>query len=153
MRNTPEEKYGIKASSSRLGSRSIETSTLSSPRKLRGLTRDSSAVVNNAASGGEFRCNRVSGVWSVHFPIVKQNEEKPVGYSKGVGRQDELTHLRPVRSDNDPFDVCVSKHTPTERMVVADPEYETIPMIRVFDNKFPVNCHWIELVRAFAIVA
>jgi UDPglucose--hexose-1-phosphate uridylyltransferase len=88
-----------------------------------------------ALVGKHFRCEVATGVWSLHSPKPHQ---KPRGYLAKTGG-DPRTHERPdTKKDRNPFDLENSHMTPPVLHAVPDPEDASKPMIRVFENKFPV---------------
>jgi hypothetical protein len=86
-----------------------------------------------------FRYDVVTGVWSLHLPLPKPGSGKPRGYASRS--LDTRTHERPERTPPgsfDPFDLDNRHLTPPASLEVPDPADASVPMIRVFANKFPV---------------
>ena len=90
--------------------------------------------------GQAFRCEITSGTWSHHTPLGAQ-AEKPRGYAASGGGK-VRTHERPDRLPRedgfDPFDIDNTHVTPEAVLTVADPAAPERPLIRAFENKFPV---------------
>ncbi len=91
---------------------------------------------------GTFRYNIASGIWSLHASLGNSPfANKPRAYAGAATRPDPLTHLRPVRTrKNNPFDLENAEMCPPAHVTVQDPDpaFADLPLIRVFDNKFPV---------------
>jgi hypothetical protein len=87
-----------------------------------------------------FRLDIVTGVWSLHAPLPKLGADgKPRGYASRAA--ETKTHERPDRqplNPFDPFDLDNAAMTPPVKYTVMDPRDAEKPLIRVFDNKFPV---------------
>jgi UDPglucose--hexose-1-phosphate uridylyltransferase len=79
-----------------------------------------------------------TGVWSLHRPRNPNAAAKPVGYAASQ-RTQLLTHERPdYVAQRNPFDLSNQHMTPPVKMTIDDPADPTKPLIRVFNNKFPV---------------
>ena len=89
-------------------------------------------------SGNALHCQVGTGVWSLHRPLDPNAAKKPVGYA-AADNANPMTHERPdyVMLRN-PFDLSNQHMTPPLKHTVPDPTEPSKPLIRVFDNKFPV---------------
>ena len=92
-----------------------------------------STLLSGALEGNHFRCEVATGVWSLHWP----RKQRPVGYAPTAAK--DRTHDRPdTKTDRNPFDLANQHMTPPLVHVVPDPVSPEKPLVRVFENKFPV---------------
>ena len=91
---------------------------------------------NEVLSGNHFRCEVSTGLWSLHCP--RKFSPRPKGYTPANAGKDR-THERPdTQTERNPFDLENSHMTPPVIQIVNDPKDPSKPLVRVFENKFPV---------------
>jgi UDPglucose--hexose-1-phosphate uridylyltransferase len=103
---------------------------------LADLVDDGNEYGTGQLSGNHFRCEISTGLWSLHCP--QKYNPRPKGYTPANAGKDR-THERPnTRRQGNPFDLENSHMTPPIIYTISDPADTSRPLVRVFENKFPV---------------